>query len=211
MSAGTLETQKAEATRPLSPPLSPLKTASKPFVNRNMPMKNLPAIPRNNSVAEANALRLRWSPPELIPGEVVFYRRKSSNDEQIGWVTKSVNKSFTVSVLSNNNVVQEVSSVDYYDHNDPKNGDPMAGHHAFGTIRRTAFGAKVIELLARITETGFNGLIKNDQTQAMEALNNNTTQALLGMSGEVDELRAKVEALEAMLQKQPVTSKTSTK
>jgi len=197
-----------------TPPGSPLKTASPIPLNRHMPMKNLPAIPRANSVAEAQAQRQAYQPPNIVPGEMVYYRRKAGNDEDLAFVLKMQNKSFSLRVAANNNVFTEINSVDYYDHTEEHpqmTGDPMAGHHSYGTFRRTPFGKMVLELVARMTGQGLTDSPAFPATPSsvkleedLKNLGDSTAQALLGLGAEVEELKKQLATLnEALTPKQP--------
>jgi len=189
---------------PMTPPPSPLQTASKVFVNKNVPMHNLPAIPRNTSTVEANASRQTYTPPRFDPGEMVFYRKKGTGTECLAWVLKEQNKSFTLAVAENNNVIREISSVDYWDHTDPnpeETGDPMAGHHIYGTFRRTVFGKKVLALLSSLNG-GQVPADAGDFAEAIKSINDKTSEALLGMMTELEEFKKSMQEEVAKLRAQ---------
>lgn len=188
-----------------TPPPSPLVTAAKAFINKNVPMNNLPPIPRNNSTAEANAQRQDYQPPKFFPGEMVFYRKKGTGTENLAWVLAEQNKSFTLAVAENNNVIREVKSVDYWDHTDPKpeaTGDPMAGHHVYGTFRRTIFGKKVMAMMADLTDGIQLPEANNDQAELIRTINDKTSDALLGMMTEIEEFKKGTQEYVSKLQTQ---------
>jgi len=193
-----------QTTPPATPPHSPLKTAAPMPINKSMPMKNLPAIPRANSVTEAQALRQNYNPPLITPGEAVYYRRKNGNEECIAWVMRCLNKSFTLMVAQNSNVMTEVNSVDYYDHTDENpsiTGDPMAGHHSYGTFRRTPYGKQLLDLVAR--QVGSQPLASEGADPGVKALGDKMSAAFIGLSDEVELLKLQCADIE-LLKKQVV-------
>lgn len=109
------------------------------------PMKGMSPIPRNITPAEANARRLNWQPPKVLPGEIVFWRRFGSNEEVAAIIHGSKNMTWSMTVMNGIGVKDGVS---YYDHTgDPAKNDPRACHSAPGTFRRTVFGHVVEKLL----------------------------------------------------------------
>lgn len=108
------------------------------------PMVGLPPISKHNTVAESQAQRQSWTPPTIIPGEVVFYRPSGNghSNEFPAIITRQSNKTWSMLVSKPNYVFEEKSSVEYWDHTeaDPRlTGDPHAPHNNNGTFRRTEF------------------------------------------------------------------------
>lgn len=130
--------------------IGPKREAS--LQDSHAPMRGLPSISPTMTTAEAQAKRQTWPPPNIIPGEFVFYREKNQNNECIAWVIASSNKTWKLTVLKANYSGIEKTSVAYYDHTDPDcnaTGDPMAPWNNNGTFRRSMFGKMVADLLER--------------------------------------------------------------
>lgn len=194
------------AQPPITPPNTPpgrprfSTAAALPPQNKSAPMRNLPPIPRATSVAEAQSIRNEhYVPPEMMPGEVVFYRRKSVNDETLAMIVNQQNKSFSMYVFGTNNIMTLVNSVDYWDHTeaDPQQtGDPMAGHHSNGTFRRSPFGKVVLELFGKLAGQSL------EKDNKLETMNTSFTAALVELTEQLDALKERLAAVEATAKKQ---------
>lgn len=130
------------------PPASP-EPAILPLRSKDIlgPQRGLPSILPTMTTAEAQAKRQEWLPPEIYGGEQVYYRKFRTNEEMVGWVVYSLNRTFTLFVQQDGFPVRMVKSVAYYDHTEPQTGDPMAPFNNNGTFRRTEFNKKLSRLL----------------------------------------------------------------
>lgn len=159
-----------------------------PYGDPRGPMRGLPAIPKLTTPSEAEQRRNQFQFPDMVPGEPVFYRRKAdgSNMEEIAWYQKSYNKTATLTVARIGYVIEEKSSVSYWDHTeaDPAaTGDPKAPHNNNGTFRRTSFGKVLGEIIAKLG---------GGETFGVDANNNSAIlrQELINLREEVEKLKA---------------------
>ena len=182
--------------------IGPQNPMNRDAQDRHAPMKNLPPIPHNCTTAEAAARRQVWKPPsDIIHGEFVFYRPQKTNDELVGWVLRTLNKTYSLWVQQKNGIGKEITSVAYYDHTDPQpevTGDPAAATNNNGTFRRTEFGRRLSGMLAQ-----FQSLL-NDVGQLKPAVNQ-----LLEMLAKAQP--AATPAIPAQEQEQPKPTEKSTK
>lgn len=132
---------------------TPAKVVKAPLTRG--PMVGLPPISKHNTVAESQAQRQSWTPPTIIPGEVVFYRPSGNghSNEFPAIITRQSNKTWSMLVSKPNYVFEEKSSVEYWDHTeaDPRlTGDPHAPHNNNGTFRRTEFSLMLSRFVDKI-------------------------------------------------------------
>lgn len=127
------------------------------------PMRQLPAISRTMTTVEAQQRRMQWQPPNIIPGEFVFYRPSAGgdNNECCAFVLGFSNKTFKLKTFPNNKPHGEKSSVAYYDHTeaDPTlTSDPMAPWNNNGTFRRSVFGKLLADMIIAKDGTTLAGI-----------------------------------------------------
>ena len=135
------------------------------------PMRGLPLLIKKLSINEAQVKKRDWVPPNVIAGEVVFYRKHGTPEEFFGIVSGAINKTWTVWVFRPGQGIEERKNVSYYDHTGPEEkNDPYGAHNSNGTFRRTIFGQTVERVL-------------------------NLTIGKVDSSGEIEAIRAQLEAL----------------
>lgn len=163
------------------PPVEPITIGPARQVDlqtKHGPMRNLPAINRTMTTVEAEQRRQVWQPPNVVHGEFVFYRRAQGNDEVAAWVIRSTNKTFHLIVAAPNYTLAEKTSVAYYDHteaNPELTGDPKAAWNNNGTFRRTEFGMKLANMIAKQDDAASNAVefsgLMNDLIAAQQQIN----------------------------------------
>ncbi len=147
-------------------------------IRKVAPMRGLPVLIKKLSINEAQVKKRDWIPPNVIAGEVVFYRKHGTPEEFFGIVSGAINKTWTVWYFRPGQGIEERKNVSYYDHtgSEDKN-DPYGPHNSNGTFRRTIFG-QTVERVLNMT------ISKVDSTSEIEAIKSQL-EALRGEIGKL--------------------------